>query len=494
MNELPVGDRAGSLAPWTLDPDEALRGFAPGGSSGLSETQVVAQRAAFGSNELAHLKPRPAMLILFAQFRSLIVLLLAAAAGVSFAFGDWVGGGAILAVIAINALIGFFTELGAVRSMEALRKLAQASVTVRRGGELRRLPGGQLVPGDIVLVDGGDVIVADMRLCQASRLQCNESSLTGESVPVSKTPSRLPPETGLADRSNMLFNGTSVTRGTGEGVVTATGTSSELGKISLLVGDAEDEITPLERRLNHLAQKLVWVTFAIAILTALVGIRAGKGGYLMIETSIALAVAAIPEGLPIVATLALARGMWRMSRRQALVNRLSAVETLGATSVICTDKTGTLTENRMRVVEIVLADGEDVMMESPPSDSAALRELLAACAHCNNASVDGVGDPIEVALLEAVAAGRRRAATIYADQRGGIRFRIENDGDHPQRCRELPLFRQGCPRTDHRCLPLRPMPTRSRTGSHATRPSPMMACAFLGSPRSSLIAMPRLPT
>jgi Ca2+-transporting ATPase len=180
--------------------------------------------------------------------------------------------------------------------------------------------------------------------------------------------------------------------------------ASELGKISSLVKSAEDEITPLEKRLNHLAQKLVWVTFAIAIFTALAGIRAGKDSYLMIETSIALAVAAIPEGLPIVATMALARGMWRMSRRQALVNRLSAVETLGATSVICTDKTGTLTENCMRVVEIVLADGEDIRMEPPPPVEPPLREILEACSLCNNASIGGVGDPIEVALLEAAAA------------------------------------------------------------------------------------------
>ena len=242
-----------------------------------------------------------------------------------------------------------------------------------------------------------------MRLFRASRLQCDESSLTGESVPVAKDIDSIPSETLLAERSNMLFNGTAITRGSGAGVVTATGMASELGQISALVESAEEEITPLEKRLNQLGHKLVWVTLAIAVLTALAGIQAGKEVYLMIETSIALAVAAIPEGLPIVATMALARGMWRMSRRQALINRLSAVETLGATSVICSDKTGTLTENRMTVVKIVLAEGAEFSPSAPPDDHALWDEALTTMSLCNNASLDGVGDPIEVALLDAAA-------------------------------------------------------------------------------------------
>lgn len=403
MNETPVRSLGASQAPWSLEVDEVLPCLSLAGSEGLDDSQVSGQRERFGANELTHTKPRSAMLILLAQFHSLIVLLLAAAAGLSFFFHDWLEGGAIIAVIVVNALIGFFTEFGALRSMEALRKLTQVSVTVRRAGALRRIPAGELVPGDIVVVEGGDVIAADMRIFRASRLQSNESSLTGESAPVGKGCETIADDTVLAERANMLYNGTAITRGSGEGVVTATGMASELGQISSLVENAADEITPLEKRLNELGHKLVWVTLAIAALTAIAGIRAGKDVYLMIETSIALAVAAIPEGLPIVATMALARGMWRMSRRQALINRLSAVETLGATSVICSDKTGTLTENRMEVVKFVLADGEAVEMGTLPENQSGLDEILETIALCNNASLDGVGDPIEVALLGAVA-------------------------------------------------------------------------------------------
>ncbi|MFT5857279.1 MAG: Ca2+-transporting ATPase, partial [Verrucomicrobiales bacterium] len=280
MNETPVRSLGASQAPWSLEVDEVLPCLSLAGSEGLDDSQVSGQRERFGANELTHTKPRSAMLILLAQFHSLIVLLLAAAAGLSFFFHDWLEGGAIIAVIVVNALIGFFTEFGALRSMEALRKLTQVSVTVRRAGALRRIPAGELVPGDIVVVEGGDVIAADMRIFRASRLQSNESSLTGESAPVGKGCETIADDTVLAERANMLYNGTAITRGSGEGVVTATGMASELGQISSLVENAADEITPLEKRLNELGHKLVWVTLAIAALTAIAGIRAGKDVYL----------------------------------------------------------------------------------------------------------------------------------------------------------------------------------------------------------------------
>ena len=365
------------------------------------------------------------------------MLLLAVAAGVSFAFGDFIEGLAIGAVIVINAAIGFVTEWRAVRSMEALRRLSRVSATVRRDGQVRSIPAEELVPGDIVVLEGGDIVAADLRLLEASKLQADESALTGESAPVGKSIEPVEADAPVSERKCMLFKGTTVTRGSGEGVVVATGMASQLGEISALVEEAKEEITPLERRLDRLAHKLVWVTLGIAALMAVSGILAGKELYLMIETAIALAVAAIPEGLPIVATMALARGMWRMARRNVLVNRLSAVETLGATGVICTDKTGTLTENRLTVVRYAFESGEVEVApsrkddqpaftrdENPldPSEDPVLRSALEVGALCNNATIQNgdeqgqVGDPLEIALLRSAALAKITRPELVKEQ------------------------------------------------------------------------------
>jgi Ca2+-transporting ATPase len=304
--------------------------------------------------------------------------------------------------------------------MEALQQLGMVSSKVRREGTLMEIPAQELVPGDIVILEGGDVVSADLRLIEASRLQADESTLTGESVPVSKSIKGIESDAPLAERKNMLFKGTSVTRGSGEGVVVGTGMQTELGKISALVEEAEEEITPLEKRLDQLARRLIWATLVIALLIVVSGILTGKEIFLMIETGIALAVAAIPEGLPIVATLALARGMWRMARRNALIRKLSAVETLGATNVIFTDKTGTLTENRMAVSSFMLESGEikivtqndnSIFSENDeqisPTRNDILIEALKIGVLCNNAVISEakksdqhmVGDPLEIALL-----------------------------------------------------------------------------------------------
>jgi Ca2+-transporting ATPase len=329
--------------------------------------------------------------------------------------------------------------------MEALRRLGRMDTVVRRGGRIEKLAASELVPGDIVIVEGGDVITADIRLIKASKLQADESTLTGESLPVGKQSASLPPQTALMERSNMLFKGTAVTRGTGLGVVVGTGPHTELGRIADLVSEAEPQETPLEQRLNTLGQRLVWVVLVIAILLALAGILAGRETLLAIQVAIALAVAAIPEGLPIVATIALARGMWRLARRNALIVRLSAVETLGATSVILTDKTGTLTENRMTVSTLVLAEGTvavggmgldvrgEFSLPDEPAGTALLGlvdELLQAAVLCNNASLEltplgearVVGDPTETALLVAAA---KRGIQVEALQRAMPELREE---------------------------------------------------------------------
>jgi Ca2+-transporting ATPase len=387
---------------------------------GLSQAEVRRRRDLHGPNRLREVNRRSAWRILGDQFQSLIVLLLAVAATLSYAFGEWLEGTAIVAVILLNAAIGFFTELRAVRSMEALHQLTRVSARVRRDGQAQEIPADELVPGDLVLLDSGDLVSADLRLLEAAGLQVDESALTGESVPVGKQVEAVAEEAPLAERASMLYSGTAVTRGTAAAVVVATGMKTELGRISALTQEAEEERTPLEKRLDQLGHWLVWLTLGLAVLVALTGILAGKGWLLMLKTSIALAVAAIPEGLPIVATIALARGMWRMARRQALINRLSAVETLGATTLICTDKTGTLTENQMTVTRLALPSGEvEVGTDGPIDDrlDEDLRQALEIGVLCGNAEprepgADGkqwLGDPMEVALLVVAArAGIRR--------------------------------------------------------------------------------------
>ena len=387
--------------------------------TGLESASITGRLARHGPNQLRRIRQQRLRDILLDQLRSIVVVLLAAASAVAMLIGDVAEGLAILAVIVINSAIGFLTEWRAVRSMEALTRLGRVETVVIRDGATIAVPAEALVPGDIVVCEGGDIVTADLRLLESARLTADESTLTGESMPVNKTTAPVAGDTPLAERRNMLFKGTSVTRGSCKGVVVATGLDTELGRISALVETAEGQETPLEKRLGGLAKRLVVVVLLLAVLVAVVGILAGRGTYLAIEVAIALAVAAIPEGLPIVATIALARGMWRMARRNALVARLSAVETLGATSIILTDKTGTLTENQMTVTAIRVPGADTLVLDAsgsfdpPAALTHAVDQLLAVAALCNNAALSqagqdpagAVGDPTEVALLRA-AAGR----------------------------------------------------------------------------------------
>ena len=413
-------------SPWSKNSDKLLSELKCDVDHGLSSAESIRRRKVHGKNRLREIKPRSSWSILYEQFKSLIVLLLLIAAALSFAFGDWIEGIAIIIVLLLNAGIGFYTEIRAVRSMESLRRLSTVDAVVRRDGQVISVPAENLVPGDIVIIEGGDIVTADLRLLRASKLQADESALTGESMPVSKTTDVIPAETPLADRRNMLFKGTSVTRGSAVGIAAATGMHTELGKISALVAEAEKEATPLEKRLDKLGHKLIWLTIILTVVIAALGIIRGRDAILMIETAIALAVAAIPEGLPVVATIALARGMLRMARRNALINRLASVETLGATGIICTDKTGTLTENKMTVTTILVDNGKAQLRQVEDADrprfdlddemlefeeESPLKDALKIGVLCNNASLStsedgGVGDPLEVALLEAgVSAG-----------------------------------------------------------------------------------------
>ncbi len=396
---------------WSLPADEVARGLRVAPAEGLSLAEVRERRRRHGPNRLRTTPRRGSWRILLDQFASLIVALLAVASVVALVFGEIPEAIAIAVVILLNAGIGFVTERRAVRSMEALRRLGHVTATVRRQGRLASVPAEHLVPGDVVLLEGGDVLSADLRLVEASKLEADESMLTGESLPVAKQLEPVSADVPAAERTCMLFKGTAVTRGSGTGIVVATGMATELGRISALIESTEDETTPLERRLERLGRRLIGLTLGIAVLVALAGLAGGRELYLVIEISIALAVATVPEGLPIVATVALARGLWRMARRRALVRRLEAVETLGSTGVILTDKTGTLTENRMTVAEIRTAEGDfelgagGVKLDEAPT----LREALRIGALCNNAELgreadgeeQGVGDPTELALLRA---------------------------------------------------------------------------------------------
>jgi len=410
-------------APWSIDYSDVLSKLKVNSETGLTTGEVKKRKKKYGLNKLREAKPKSAWEILFNQIKNIIIYLLIVATVLSFLFSEVVEGFAILIVILINTAIGFYMEFKAVRTMESLRKLGKFNVNVRRNSRTYSVPADQIVPGDIVIIESGDVISADVRLIEASKMQANESILTGESTPVGKTSEKIDEDAPLAERSNMLFKGTAVTRGSGEAVVTATGMDTELGTISSLVEDIQEEEAPLQKKLDVMGQKLVWVTLVVATMICVLGVLSGRDLFLIVETAIALAVATVPEGLPIVATIALARGMWRMAKKNALVNKLSSVETLGSAAIIITDKTGTLTENQMTVKKIIIDDGDiDVTgtglnltgefiknnREIKPQQNKSLHELLQVGVLCSNAALDikkgkktdsGIGDPMEVALL-----------------------------------------------------------------------------------------------
>ncbi|NBB71567.1 MAG: HAD-IC family P-type ATPase [Alphaproteobacteria bacterium] len=413
---------------------------------GLAAAEARRRRERHGPNRLQERAGANAWTILADQAKSLVFLLLALSAGLSFAFGEVVQAVAILVALGINVAIGFVTEWRAQRSMAALRAMERTTTRVRRDGRVRRIDADGLVPGDVVLLAAGEVVPADLRLCEANGLHVDESSLTGEAVPVGKTPEAVAAETPLAERSCVAFKGTAVANGAGTGVVVATGRATELGRISALAAGAESAATPLEQRLDRLAQRLLAVILAVAAAVGAIGVVVGRDLELMIETGVALVVAAVPEGLPVVASIALARGMWRMARRNAVIERLAAVETLGAVTVIGTDKTGTLTENRMTLARLALPDGDVVLADTadprgrarlaPADDGAlpddgAIRHALEVAAACNTATLDweahqpaGEGDPTELALIAGAAAAGvdRRALLEAAPERRRVAF------------------------------------------------------------------------
>src|SRR5262245_673149 len=327
--------------------------------SGLTAEEARARLARIGPNRLGDQAETPLWRLALAQFRSLVVLLLLAAAAVAWTLGEWAEALAILAALVLNAGIGFGSEWRARISLEKLRSLAVPEALVRRDGRVERLPSAELIPGDVLILEAGAHVPADARLVRSAALQVNEAALTGESEAVEKAAADLEPDAPLADRRDMVYLGTTVLAGSGLAVVTATGLATELGRIGQLVALAGERMTPLEQQVEALGRRLISLALMICALVAVAGVLQGQPIRLMLETAISLAVAAIPEGLPAVVTVALAAGRWRLARRGALVRRLPAVETLGSTTVICADKTGTMTENRMTVTCVSL-DGRTV--------------------------------------------------------------------------------------------------------------------------------------
>ncbi len=408
---------------YQLEIPEVVRRLETDDQDGLTTVEAQKRLEHFGPNILDIRREKSLFRLLLEQFISPLIWVLMAAAVLAFSFGDWLEGVAILAVILINAGIGFFMEWQALRSMEALRKLSRSTAKVFRQGTMTVIASEALVPGDLIFLEAGDMIPADCRVLQVENLGVKEAALTGESNLVKKQRAALSGAQPLHDRSNLLFKGTTVNRGNGRAIVFATGKHTQLGAIAHLVQSASKEATPLEQKLRLLSQKLLWITLLLALIIFLLGFWQGRDLYLMIKTAVALAVAAIPEGLPIVATIALARGMLRLARQQVIVKKLSAVQTLGETQIIFTDKTGTLTENRLSADTIVFPFGEGtvnlekenlnwsaVKPDNLPSTEA-FRRLLQVGVLCNNARLDTldegedkeIGDPLEIALLQLAA-------------------------------------------------------------------------------------------
>jgi P-type Ca2+ transporter type 2C len=405
---------------------EIIQELKSNSQQGLSSDEAAERLERYGLNALQEKKRVSPLLLFLAQFKSPFVLLLIIASGLSLYFGEYLDATAIGVVMAINAIIGFVMEYQAEQSMEALKKLTVIPAKVRRDGNLIEIPSEQVVPGDLLYIEAGDIVLADARLFLFSQLELDESSLTGESVPVSKQVDALPENTPLAERTNMLYKGTHVTKGNGHAIVSATGMQTELGKIASLVQSADAGTTPLEKKIEQFSKKLIVLTVILVALIFAVGLLYGNPFVAMLETSIALAVAAIPEGLPIVSTLALAQGMLRMAKHNVIVKKLAAVETLGGTTVICTDKTGTLTQNRIEVNHIRINSGELVFKPDALAQTLHIHkgesllqthnyeiiQLVSALCNTAEVSVDEnelkeVGDPLETGLLKFVKAGNK---------------------------------------------------------------------------------------
>ena len=456
--------------PWLLQGGDVARVLDTDPTGGLTSGEAARRLTGYGPNELVEKPPKPPWRMLLEQFANTMIVVLIVAAGVTLAIGDLRDTVVILIIVVLNAVIGFAQEYRADRAMTALKGMTAPSARVTRDSVTRVIAASEVVPGDVLILEAGDVVPADARLLDVPSLRISESPLTGESLPVEKTIEPLAPDAGelVADRSNMAFKGTSVVYGRGRAVVTATGMNTAIGEIAGLLQAHQAPRTPLQRRLAGLGRRLAVASLVVCAVVFTVGVARGESASLMFLTAVSLAVAAIPEGLPAVVTISLALGAQRMAQHRALVRKLPAVETLGSVTVVCTDKTGTLTQGRMQVelawtldgeVEVtgsgyephgeLIANGRPISADAVPGG---LHAALTTAALCNDAallppsSADepwGVaGDPTEGALLALAAklgldrhaletefprvgevpfeAGVKRMTTLHETRDGGV--------------------------------------------------------------------------
>jgi len=392
---------------FNMTADETKEFFKTDLEKGLTTKQVEENTNKYGKNELQEAKKKSLFVKFLEQFKDFMIIILIIAAIVSAVVGGEITDAAIiLVVVLVNAIIGVAQENKAEKSLEALQKLSSHSAKVLRNGKLEVVASRELVPGDVVIMETGDYVPADLRIVEAVNLKSQEASLTGESVPVEKHAAKIDDEkTGIGDRENMLFSSSLITYGRGKGIVVETGMTTEVGKIAGIINQTEQTQTPLQAKLNHLGKTLGIAAIVICIIIFGIGLLYGKNALDMFMTAVSLAVAAIPEGLAAVSTIVLAIGVQRMVKKNAIIKKLPAVETLGSASVICSDKTGTLTQNKMTVEKIFwndkVVDLKEIKLDEIDNG---LKTLVYTSMLCNDTKVNDdktlTGDPTETALVD----------------------------------------------------------------------------------------------
>ncbi|MGN1026101.1 MAG: cation-translocating P-type ATPase, partial [Faecousia sp.] len=406
-----MNDNASDIpVPWHTQTVESVMQKLETSKDGLSDQEAEERLSYFGANELWKKQKKSIGKMLLEQVTDVMVLILVGAAILSMFLGEWAEAIVILTIVVIDAVIGVAQERKATNALEALKQMSAPTACVRRAGEECIIPASSLVPGDIVLLEDGAIVPADLRLIQENQLAVQESSLTGESIPVEKDcETVLDAQTPLGSRVNMAYTSSIVMYGNAEGVVVGTGMHTEVGQIASLLDNQDELDTPLKQKLNAVGKTLSVVGLIVCIVIFVIGSLYGRPWIPLLMTAVSLAISIIPEGLPATATIVMALGVQRMAKQNAIIRKLPAVETLGSATVICCDKTGTLTQNRMTVTHVALGSdvqkGTTLQIENLSDYPAEGRELLLAAALCNNASLDPdhagefIGDPTEGALL-----------------------------------------------------------------------------------------------
>ncbi|WP_245237236.1 cation-translocating P-type ATPase, partial [Paenibacillus ihuae] len=385
--KLTTNEPAENVPYHTLDHDEVLSRL-ESAKNGLTSAEAAQRLERYGKNMLQETKTKSLLAKFIEQFKNVMIFILLAAAILSGILGEWTDTIIILLVVILNAVLGVIQENKAEQALEALKSMSSPMARIRRDGQVMEIKSEELVPGDIVLLEAGNVVPADLRVLESASLQTEEAALTGESLPSDKHAAVLEgTDLALGDRTNMAYMSSSVTYGRGVGVVTATGMSTEVGRIAGFIAQSEQDVTPLQKKLDELGKYFTYIILGVCVVIFAVGILEGREMLDMLLTSISLAVAAIPEGLPAIVTIILALGVQRMAKRKAIIRKLPAVETLGSTEIICSDKTGTLTLNQM-TVEKLFVNGHSMEATDAVKGDSGGELLLQAMTLCNDSSID----------------------------------------------------------------------------------------------------------